>query len=92
MCHISFTILTRHRFTAIGTRHIEKLVSNGADAHAKTAWGDTAIHYAAHSGTTEVLNYLLKEGVTTEKGGEEGEAAESLKVRFGMSDVRFEKK
>ena len=63
-------------------------MSHGGDLHAKTAWGDTAIHYAAVSGTTEVLNYLLREGVTTEKDPQAANVLEPFRVKYGMSEVR----
>ena len=49
---------------ANGTALVELLLNAGADLNATTAWGDTAAHYAALTGTLEVLRYLIEAGVS----------------------------
>lgn len=46
---------------------IECLLEAGAKLDARTAWGDTAIHYAARWGTDKVMEFLLNEGIAIDK-------------------------
>ena len=52
---------------SIGVRAIEMLLDNGAELNARNAWGDTAAHYAARTGTSENLKFLIEEGISLEK-------------------------
>ena len=46
---------------------IERLLDGGARLDARTAWGDTAIHYAARWGTDKVMGFLIDEGVPLDR-------------------------
>ena len=46
---------------------IERLLDGGAKLDARTAWGDTAIHYAARWGTDKVMGFLIDEGVPLDR-------------------------
>ena len=46
---------------------IELLLDGGAELNARTAWGDTAAHYAARWGTFDVLQFLCEEGISVQK-------------------------
>ncbi len=46
---------------------IEVLLDGGAELNARTAWGDTAAHYAARWGTFDVLQFLCEEGISVQK-------------------------
>ena len=55
---------------SVGTVILELLLKSGADLHAITAWGDTAAHYAALSGTLDSLQYLFEAGINLTKDKE----------------------
>jgi ankyrin repeat protein len=46
---------------------IECILDGGGNLCARTLWGDTAIHYAARSGTDKVMVFLLDEGIPVGK-------------------------
>ena len=49
---------------ANGTALVELLLNAGADLNATTAWGDTAAHYAALTGTMDNLQFLVEAGIS----------------------------
>ena len=51
-------------FLGNGTVILELLLNAGADLNATTAWGDTAAHYAALTGTMENLQFLVEAGIS----------------------------
>ena len=72
-----------------GTKHIECLLAHGAELNARTEWGDTAAHYAALSGSLEVLNFLCKEEISLTKPKIiDIEACRALGTKHGLSQVR----
>ncbi len=50
-----------------GVDVIRLLLDSGAELNARTAWGDTAVHYAGRFGTADVLEFLLEKGIDVDK-------------------------
>ncbi len=77
--------------SGLGTKALELLIENGADAHARTFFGDTAAHYAALGGTLDNLRYLVVErNVSMSKADrrkEYDQAAEELCRKYDFSEV-----
>ena len=76
-------------FKGNGTAVVEMLLNAGADLSGTTAWGDTAAHYAALSGTCENLQFLVEAGISISKNTELGEQARKLCQKFELPEVRM---
>ena len=77
-------VLALFLLTGNATVIVELLLKAGADLNAITAWGDTAAHYAALSGTVEHLQYLVEAGITLTKSPGLASEAWRLCSKFGL--------
>ncbi|PIK60415.1 putative ankyrin repeat and KH domain-containing protein mask [Apostichopus japonicus] len=69
---------------------VKFLLSKGANVHATTATGDTALTYACENGHTEVASYLLDAGADLEHESEGGRTPLMKAARAGhFCSVRF---
>ena len=46
-----------------GKECVKYLLENGATLTARTKVGSSAVHYAAHTGSVEVMTFLIEKGV-----------------------------
>ena len=66
---------------------IEEIVTGGAFINAKTASGNTALHYAAAFGNTHLIPVLLKYGIWIDDTQDSGDTALTLAVRHNQIDA-----
>lgn len=72
-------------FKSNGSEILQLLLDAGSDLNSTTAWGDTAAHYAALSGTLANLQFLIEAGCTVSKNPDLGHEAAKLCRRFNLS-------
>ena len=71
-----------------GSEMSEILLNAGAELNAETIWGDTAVHYAAFSGTLSNLKFLVESGGKVTKDKEKVAEGILLGQEFNISEVR----
>lgn len=69
------------------TQHLTLLLSYGAELNARTAWGDTAVHYAALTGTYASLTFLVECGITMRKPTQIADEAMQIWEKLNLDEV-----
>ena len=62
-------------------------MDHGASINAKTVFGDTAVHYAALTGTLESMKFLIEEGIELKKSEMKPDAEEKA-YKYRLPKVR----
>lgn len=68
-------------------RTVQRLLKNGVDIEAKNYYGDTALHFAATNGKSDVVQLLLKSGAQIEATNGSGATALHHAAMNGENDV-----
>ena len=65
------------------------LINAGAEPNAETVWGDTAVHYAAISGTLDTLMFLVESGGKVSKDMSKIQNGLNLCDEYGLAEVKI---